>query len=180
MAELSNERWEKFCQFVASGFSQRQAYIKAGFNDSRSNAAQLAKRDYIKARIKELKEQNFKVRNRIQEEIENNIIKQETLTRSWVLDRLIENAIHCMTNNQRAAANRSLELLGKELGMFIDRSEVHTTGELAKLTDEELLNRLKEEMLLQNTVIVDHEPMEQGPESLLEDSSPEDSEPTIN
>lgn len=180
MAELSNERWEKFCQLVASGYSQRQAYMQAGFQDSRSNAAQLAKRSYIKARIKELKEQNFKIRNKINEEIEKNIIEKETLTRSWVLDRLIENVTACMISNQRSAANRGLELLGKELGMFVDRSEVHTTGELAKLTDEELLAKLKEEMLLQNTVIVDHEPIDQEPESFVEVSGSEDVEPTIN
>lgn len=42
--------------------------------------------------------------------------------REWVLSKLIENA----TNNQEAnpnASNKALELIGKEIGMFVDRTE---------------------------------------------------------
>lgn len=38
----------------------------------------------------------------------------------------------------RAAANRALELLGKEAGMFVDRREVGTPGEFARLDADEL------------------------------------------
>lgn len=180
MPTLSNKRHEKYCQLVATGYTKRQSYVAAGFKDNRGNAALLYKRPEVAARIAELKDQNFKLEEKIAEVTKNAEEVEVDLSKKWVLDKLIQNTLACMVSNQRSAANRALELLGKELGMFIDRSEVHTTSELAKLTDEELLNRLKEEMLLQNTVIVDHEPMSQGPESLLEDSSPEDSEPTIN
>jgi hypothetical protein len=63
------------------------------------------------------------------------------LTKTWVLDRLIENVDRALqhqaimgangkeTGEYRydgAVANRALELLGRELGMFISRSEVRT------------------------------------------------------
>src|SRR5262249_21855185 len=37
-----------------------------------------------------------------------------------------------------AVANKALELLGKELGMFIDRREVGEPNEFARMSDEEL------------------------------------------
>ena len=50
------------------------------------------------------------------------------LTREWVIERLIENVNRAMEINDRtvangAVANRALELLGKELGMFVERAE---------------------------------------------------------
>jgi hypothetical protein len=41
-----------------------------------------------------------------------------------------------------AVANRALELLGKELGMFIDRKEVGSPGEFERMTDEELIEEV--------------------------------------
>ena len=37
-----------------------------------------------------------------------------------------------------SVANKALELLGKELGMFIDRKEVGGPNEFARMSDEEL------------------------------------------
>jgi hypothetical protein len=37
-----------------------------------------------------------------------------------------------------AVANRALELLGIEIGMFIDRHEIGEPGEFARMTDDEL------------------------------------------
>ncbi len=42
-----------------------------------------------------------------------------------------------------AVANRALELLGKELGMFIVRKEVGSPGEFERMTDEELLGEVR-------------------------------------
>ena len=49
---------------------------------------------------------------------------------------------------QGAVANRALELLGKELGMFVDRAEVRSTfdTQIANMTREERL-ALMHEML---------------------------------
>lgn len=175
MPALTNKRHETFSQMVATGYSKREAYRIAGYKDNRGNAALLSKRLDIQARIKELKEMNFQLAKEVKEQIKQEETERIELSKKWVLDRLIENAVECIRINQRSAANRALELLGKELGMFIDRSEVHTTSELSKLSDQELIEKLKEEMLL----TIDHEPMNQEPDSLDEESGSEDPK-TIN
>ena len=75
------------------------------------------------------------------------------LTQEWVLTRLMENAERALqhvavldkerkpTGEYRYdgnVANRALELLGKQQGMFIDRHEVGQPNEFANWTDEEL------------------------------------------
>lgn len=57
-----NARQELFCQLVAAGTSQTEAYIKAGFKTSRTNArknaARMTANDGIKKRIKEIQTEN--------------------------------------------------------------------------------------------------------------------------
>ena len=75
------------------------------------------------------------------------------LTQEWVLTRLMENAERALqhvavldkerkpTGEYRYdgnVANRALELLGKQQGLFIDRHEVGQPNEFANWTDEEL------------------------------------------
>lgn len=170
MAELKNKQYEKFCQYVASGHTKKSAYVAAGYKDNRANAALLSKRPEIQARIRELKEQNFMLQGEVCKTLKQieETKGDSVLDKKWVLDRLVENALASMIGNQRSAANRAFELLGKELGMFVDRSEVHTVGELAKLSDEELIKRLQEEL---------DKPDSMDPDSLTEIVEPEISEP---
>jgi phage terminase small subunit len=64
--------------------------------------------------------------------------------RAWVLERLIENSERAMTAEpvrdnkgkptgeytyQGNVANRALELVGKEIGMFVDRKEIGEPGD---------------------------------------------------
>lgn len=75
------------------------------------------------------------------------------IDKAWVLAKLIENANRAMqaepvvddegnpTGEHRyngSVANRALELIGKELGMFVDRREVGEPGEFDRLADAEL------------------------------------------
>jgi hypothetical protein len=46
---------------------------------------------------------------------------------------------------QGNVANRALELIGKELGMFVERRKVETTDDLNNLSDAELLEIIAEE-----------------------------------
>jgi hypothetical protein len=70
-----------------------------------------------------------------------------------VLDRLVENAERALQARramdddgeetgefkyQGNVANWALELVGKELGMFIDRKEVGKPGDFAGMSDDEL------------------------------------------
>jgi hypothetical protein len=84
-----------------------------------------------------------------------------------VLDRLMEHAEVCLgkkkikltkanrdgqtieieaTMHDQSAANRALELLGKEAGMFIDRRETGGPGDFARMGDDELREYVAREM----------------------------------
>jgi hypothetical protein len=74
------------------------------------------------------------------------------LSRQWVIDKLIQNVDRAMEAEpvldpkgnptgefkyNGNVANRALELLGKEIGMFVDRKEVAGPGAFSELNDEE-------------------------------------------
>jgi DUF438 domain-containing protein len=68
---------------------------------------------------------------------------QENVERAMSIEPVLDGKGHPtgVYKYQGSVANRALELLGKELGMFIDRNEVKTTMEirLAQMTREERL-----------------------------------------
>lgn len=83
------------------------------------------------------------------------LANQLGITRQWVLEQLrtvADKAIAGAPKTNRdgepievdgvrvhdwspSGANRALELLGKELGMFVDRAEVHTVGDVVYTLD---------------------------------------------
>src|SRR5262249_60696392 len=69
-------------------------------------------------------------------------VDQVVLTRQWVLDELIRNVHLAEERDDLKARNRALELLGKELKMFVDRSERGKPGEFDHMTTEEVRARL--------------------------------------
>src|SRR5262249_52701123 len=57
-------------------------------------------------------------------------VEELAITKEWVLAKLKENAINALkVKGGSPVANRALELLGKELGMFIDRAEISQANE---------------------------------------------------
>ena len=106
MPVLPKPRHEAFAQARAQGKTQEQAYVEAGYSPDDGNACRLTGNDRIKARVQELQELAV---NRV-------IVDKE-----WVMAQLVDNAISYKDTNP-AVANRALELLGKELGMFVERT----------------------------------------------------------
>lgn len=148
MSALDNPRHERFAQALAKGLSATDAYADAGYTGDRRNAARLATNDDIATRV---------------QEITDRAAVRVELSKAWVLERLMRNARVClgeepakvsfrvkrdeppaqleMTQHDPAGANRALELLGKELGMFVDRVQSETTVIDARdLGDDELLS----------------------------------------
>lgn len=137
MAILDNQRHERFAQALAAGKTADEAYQEAGYAPNRGNAIRLKTNESVAKRVEELK---------------SRIADGVVLSRQWVIERLVENAERAMqveavkdssgkpTGEYRyegSVANRALELLGKEIGMFVDRKEIRT-GKLADLSDDEL------------------------------------------
>lgn len=141
MPVLTNPRHERFAQLKAAGMSATEAYEKAGFQPNDGNACKLANRPEILDRIKE-----------ITGAVTVQAMKQAAIDKTWVIERLVENVNRAMqaeavkrgdeeTGEYRyegSVANRALELLGKELGMFIERKEVGKPGEFDQMSDAEL------------------------------------------
>lgn len=107
MSVLENPRHEAFAQALAKGNTADEAYIQAGYAENRGNATRLKANESIQRRVAEL---------------QGMAADRVVVDREWVLAKLIENAKNTQESNP-AASNKALELIGKELGMFVDRSE---------------------------------------------------------
>lgn len=143
MPILDNAQHEKFVQELVKGKGNGEAYIAAGYKAKNvavasACATKLLKIAQIAARIAEL-----------QKKAEDKAV----LTKTWVIKRLVENVERAMTaiavtdregeatgeyKYEGSVANRALELLGKELGMFVDRKEVGLPGDFDDMTPAEL------------------------------------------
>jgi len=92
--------------------------------------------------------------------------KKTIVTKAWVLDRLVENVERAMQlvpvigkggkptgefNYNGSVANKALELLGREFGLFTERKH-HIFDDLSKRSDEEL-----EAMIAGKEIEVDRE-----------------------
>lgn len=142
MTVLSNPRHERFCQELAQGKTATEAYELAGFKPDDGNASKLFKRPDVQARVQE-----------ITGKIAEKVAEKAAVDKAWVIDRLVENADRAMQAKavqgeegqvigeyryEGSVANRALELIGKEFGMFVDRKEVGKPGEFSNLNDDDL------------------------------------------
>lgn len=129
---LSNPRYERFAICYAAHGNGTRAALEAGFAAGQRNqsaavrAVDLMKREEIRQRVAEL----------------NAVAERKTtaavaVDRAWVLNELILNAQSAREANDRSAANRALELVGKEMGMFVDR-KLEMKSPLEALSAQEL------------------------------------------
>ena len=148
MPTLTNPKWERFAQELSKGKTADEAYQIAGYKENRHNASRLKTTETISNRVAELLGKGA---------------ERAEMSRQWVLDHLKMNALAALgerlvrvvtvnadgetiekevTMIDRGAANRALELLGKELLMFIERHEVGAAGEFAALSDDALADAI--------------------------------------
>ncbi len=154
MPVLPNPKHERFAQELAKGTTAGDAYVLAGFKPNRHNGATLARKQHIKARVSEL----LSEREQVHSQATAAAVESVGLTKAWVIGQLVENVSRAMqtvevrdtrgqpTGEYRyegSVANRGLELLGKELGMFVERKEVGSPGEFKRI-DEMTADELRE------------------------------------
>lgn len=92
--------------------------------------------------------------------IQAKVEERAIISKEWVISRLVENVERAMqaeavkdaegtpTGEYRyegSVANRALELLGKELKMFVDRKEVGKPGEFENMEPDELRQLIRAE-----------------------------------
>ena len=124
---------ETFSQAIALGQHAVAAAEAAGYVPSIKGASARLRGLEVRTRVAQL-----------QAEIAERAVEIAAIDKSWVMMRLKQNLERAMAiepvldgrgkptgvyKYQGAVANRALELLGKELGMFVDRAEVRSTLE---------------------------------------------------
>ena len=135
--DLSDNQ-EKFARaYVATGNIQ-EAYRRGGYNANCKNPTKNAREIYenpkIQLRISQLKEE---------------AAKKYEITTDEVTHKLLRAYDAAMGESQYSAAIRAAELLGKHLGMFIERSEHHHiieglfTGNAAPQVESDLKNLIR-------------------------------------
>jgi hypothetical protein len=157
MQPLTNAKHEHFCQLVSNGESATQAYIIAGYseNGAKQGANRLLTHVDVCSRIDFLRKQ----KEQMHSEVVSKVIEEAGITKEWIISELVENVRIAKaaepvldhegnpTGEYRAnipAANKALELLGSELGMFTKKVESGKPGDFDKLNDDELDRSIEE------------------------------------
>ena len=121
---LTNGKYEHFAHLIAKGESPAKAYVLCGYssNGALQSGNRLLRNPDVSARVEELRTA-----------VSERQVEKIAVDRAWVIAMLIENAKRAMQvepvrdregnpigqyNYQGGVANKALELLGKEIGMF--------------------------------------------------------------
>lgn len=112
---LKNAKRERFAREYLVDLNATQAAIRAGYSakTAYSSGQRMLKYVEIQSRIVEL---------------QSHIVERTDLSIEWVLEQLRATFFAAKDCGQHSAANKSLELLGKHLGMYVDRHEVTGAG----------------------------------------------------
>lgn len=127
MPALRLRRHERFAQALASGKTCEEAYVEAGYKRDRHHAARVARLPHVAIRVRELIEM---------------AVQTTVITRAFVMEELLKNANEARAAGKHSAAIRGFELLGKEIGMFVERQETGTPGSFKDLSDSDLEREL--------------------------------------
>ncbi len=162
MPALQDPRLEIIAQRLADGATQAEAYAAAYGSKSLTSAKTAAsrllsnvnKRATVDNRVAEvLGERDSARMTALQTEA-----KKTGLNKAWVLEQLRTNYERAMQAEpviregqptgefryEGSVANKALELIGKELGMFIERRETGQPGDFAHMTDDEIDRYIRE------------------------------------
>lgn len=161
MPRLDNSKHEIIAQRLAEGDTQTKALIAAGY--SAKSAGQTAvgvlkKNPAIRQRCAEIRAAKQAIEDRFNASREG----KKEITRSYVRGTLQEVAERCMQHEpilvkgiptgeysfDAAGATRAVELLGKDLGMFVERKEIGLPGSFASVEERKAAEqRLKLKMV---------------------------------
>jgi hypothetical protein len=131
---LPNQRQEQFAVLVAQGVSQTEAARQVGYKTPSVDASRNMDKPKIRARIEEL-------RPLVDQQIVERIADVVVPTREYVLGELRQVAERAKAANDRGALLRALELMGKEIGMFVQRT-MTLESPLQGLSADQLLQLL--------------------------------------
>lgn len=156
MPVLQDPRLEIIAQHLSDGATQTDAYAAAYPNTTRASSAASAarlmadvnKRLVVDSRVSEILREREAARV-VALKVE---AKKTGLNKAWVLEQLRTNYERAMQAEpvmrdgeptgefryEGSVANKALELIGKELGMFIERRETGQPGEFEAMSNDDL------------------------------------------
>lgn len=114
MPVLDNQRHELFAQGIAKGQSQREAYIAAGYTQSKSASVTDAAASRLLSDVR--------VQTRVQE-LKTKAAERATITLEGWIEEGAELMRKAATAGDHAAASQQFERVAKVAGFWIDRSE---------------------------------------------------------
>ena len=120
MPPLKNTKQELFALFLSQGQSQLQAYVNAGYKKSHSAPNRLVENVGVKARVQELQAR---------------AVAKYEVDKVDIMRRLDANAKTAALAGEIAASNQALALMGKELGMFVEKQELKVDAARGPITD---------------------------------------------
>jgi hypothetical protein len=129
MANRSTIKDDLYAQHLFAGMDQLVAYHKAGYKGGKPAACRKAKTPEIRNRVAELRAE---------------FAKTQTIDRQWVMDELVSVYTLAKADNEYQAARATLKDIGLELGMFIERKDIHVHAMFEKLSNEELIKQIEQ------------------------------------
>lgn len=146
---------------MADGSSQKEAVLAAKLKYDPASASRLFNRPEMKTRVNEIATERL----RTERQIAAQSVTEAAIDRAWVIRHLKHNALAAMRGHplydragnilkdaqgspryakpDHTAAAKSLELIGRDLGMFIQRTEIGGVGDFARMSDTELQQELR-------------------------------------
>ena len=105
--------------YLANGFNALQAARSAGYSDSSDKALSVMGAQNLA---------NPKIRSEINKR-QAALQERGNVTPDYIVGRLLTNADNSERDGRYDWSNKSLEIVGRHLGMFVDRSETKTYGQ---------------------------------------------------
>lgn len=155
---LKNAKYEHFAQLISNGDSAPKAYVLAGYSEKgkEQSSSRLLKNADICERIHFLRT----IKEKHHAEAIKEAVYKSGVGKQWILEKLKKVVEIGMTeepvldkegnfsgeykSTNLAAANKALELLGSEEGLFIKRIENGEPGAFEKVNDDELDRSIEE------------------------------------
>jgi len=127
-----NKQQELFCKEFLTDLNATQAAIRAGYSEdsARQQGSRLLTNDDIQANISKLMSERSERLRVSSDFILNDLIelKEICMGRKPVMITNKDGSITSTTIFEHSGANRSIELIGKHLSMFTNKSEITTKG----------------------------------------------------
>lgn len=113
MPALENPKHERFAQALAKGQSATEAYVTAGYQESRSAASRLSTNVNVIARVAELQDRGA---------------QRAEVTLESLIKEAGEIQTAAQADKQYSAATAALTAKAKLAGLWVDRSETENTN----------------------------------------------------